>query len=101
MGSKLWGGRFKTGTDERVDSFNASIDFDKRLFKEDIEGSMAYCKMLGKQGIISKDESASILNALEEIDHEIEGGDLRFDEGLEDIHTHIENALIEKIGPLG
>jgi argininosuccinate lyase len=101
MGGKLWGGRFKTGTDERVDSFNASIHFDKRLFKEDIEGSMAYCKMLGKQGIISKDESVSILNALEEIDHEIEGGDLRFDEGLEDIHTHIENALIEKIGPLG
>jgi len=101
MGGKLWGGRFNTGTDERADSFNASIHFDKRLFKEDIEGSMAYCKMLGKQGIISKDESAAILNALEEIRHEIEGGDLIFDESLEDIHTHIENALIEKIGPLG
>jgi len=101
MGGKLWGGRFNTGTDERADSFNASIHFDKRLFKEDIEGSMAYCKMLGKQGIIGKDESAAILNALEEIHREIEGGGLRFDESLEDIHTHIENALIEKIGPLG
>jgi argininosuccinate lyase len=101
MGGKLWGGRFNTGTDERADSFNASIHFDKNLFKEDIEGSMAYCKMLGKQGIISKDESAAILNALREIESEIEGGDLRFDQGLEDIHTHIEDALIEKIGPLG
>jgi argininosuccinate lyase len=101
MGGKLWGGRFRTGTDEMADSFNASIHFDKRLFKEDIEGSMAYCKMLGKQGIISEDESATILNALEEIRREIEGGDLRFDEGLEDIHTHIENALTEKIGLLG
>jgi argininosuccinate lyase len=101
MGGKLWGGRFNTGTDGRADSFNASIHFDKNLFKEDIEGSIAYCKMLGKQGIISEDESAAILNALQEIESEIEGGDLRFDECLEDIHTHIEDALIDKIGPLG
>ncbi len=101
MRAKLWGGRFRKGTDEAVDRFNASINIDKRLFKEDIEGSMAYCKMLGKQGIISKDESTTILNALDEISSEIERGDLPFDESLEDIHTHIENALVKKIGPIG
>jgi len=101
MGGKLWGGRFKTGTDKIVESFNASIHFDKRLFREDIEGSMAYSRMLAKQGIISKDEAATILNALKEIHGEIERGDFTFDETLEDIHTHIERALIERIGPLG
>lgn len=101
MSSKLWGGRFKRDTDEAVDRFNASIHLDKRLFKEDIEGSVAYCKMLGRQGIISKDESTTIINALEAISREIERGDLPFDESLEDIHTHIEDALIKKIGTLG
>ncbi len=101
MGGKLWGGRFKQGTDKIVDSFNASIHFDKRLFREDIEGNMAYCRMLAKQGIISKDEAATILDALKEIYGEIERGDFIFDETLEDIHTHIEKSLIEKIGPLG
>ncbi len=101
MSGKLWGGRFKSDTDKIVDNFNASINFDKRLYKEDIEGSTAYCKMLGKQGIISKSEDATILKALKEIYGEIERGDFAFDETLEDIHTHIEKALIEKIGPLG
>jgi len=101
MGGKLWGGRFKSDTDKIVDDFNASIHFDKRLFKEDIEGSMAYCRMLAKQGIITKGEAATILNALHEIYGEIESGNFPFDETLEDIHTHIEKALVEKIGPLG
>jgi argininosuccinate lyase len=101
MADKLWGGRFKSETDKIVDSFNASIHFDKRLFKEDIEGSIAYCRMLAKQGIISKDEAATILNALQEIYAEIDRGSFAFDETLEDIHTHIEKALVEKIGPPG
>lgn len=101
MADKLWGGRFKSDTDKIVDNFNASIHFDKRLFKEDIAGSMAYCKMLGKQGIISEDEAATILNALKEIYGEIERGDFSFEDSKEDIHTHIEKALIEKIGSLG
>ncbi|MBW1784934.1 MAG: argininosuccinate lyase, partial [Deltaproteobacteria bacterium] len=98
---KLWGGRFQSVTDKAVDSFNASIQFDKRLWKEDIQGSKAYCKMLGKQGIINEAESVNILNALEEISGEIQRGDLAFDDTLEDIHTHIEKSLVEKIGPLG
>ena len=101
MPGKLWGGRFQSVTDKAVDRFNASIQFDKRLWKEDIQGSKAYCKMLGKQGIISAAESMEILNALEEISGEIEKGNLRFDDSLEDIHTHIEKTLVEKIGPLG
>ena len=101
MGGKLWGGRFKSGTSKIVDNFNASIHFDKRLWREDIEVSMAYCRMLGKQGIISNDEVATILNGLREIYAEIESGDFTFDETLEDIHTHIEKSLTEKIGPLG
>ncbi len=101
MADKLWGGRFKSGTDKMVDSFNASIHFDKRLFREDIEGSIAYCRMLAKQGIISKDEAGTILSALQEIYAEIESGDFTFDETLEDIHTHIEKALVKKTGPSG
>jgi argininosuccinate lyase len=101
MGGKLWGGRFKSDTSKVVDAFNASIHFDKRLWREDIKVSMAYCHMLGTQGIISNDEAAAILKALREIYHEIESGDFTFDETLEDIHTHIEKALTEKIGPLG
>jgi len=101
MSGKLWGGRFEKDTDKAVESFNASIQFDKRLFREDIQGSKAYCEMLGKQGILTEGESAAIVNALEEISAEIERGDLKFDDSLEDIHTHIEKALIEKIGALG
>jgi argininosuccinate lyase len=101
MGGKLWGGRFKSGTSKIVDNFNASIHFDKRLWREDIEVSMAYCRMLGKQGIISNDEVATILNGLRKIYADIESSDFTFDETLEDIHTHIEKSLIEKIGPLG
>ena len=101
MKEKLWGGRFKSFTDKNVDAFNASIDFDKRLWREDIEGNLGYCKMLGKAGIISKDEVAAISNALKVIYSEIERGDFLFDESMEDIHTHIEKALIEKVGHIG
>jgi argininosuccinate lyase len=101
MGGKLWGGRFASKTDAIVDSFNASIGFDKRLWREDIESSVAYSRMLAKQGIISDSEATTMVNALKEIHDEIERGTFTFDESLEDIHTHIENALIQRIGPLG
>jgi argininosuccinate lyase len=101
MPDKLWGGRFRSDTDKLVDRFNASIHFDKRLFREDIEGSIVYCSMLAKQGIISKEEAETILNALWEIYGEIEKGAFVFDETLEDIHTHIERALVDKVGWLG
>jgi len=101
MGGKLWGGRFSSKPDVMVDRFHASIGFDKRLWREDIESSIVYSRMLAKQGIISDSEAATIIKALQEIHDEIEKGTFAFDESLEDIHTHIEDALIRRIGPLG
>jgi argininosuccinate lyase len=98
---KPWGGRFKKATHESVEKFSASIDFDKRLYREDIEGSIAHAKMLGKAGIISKQESQKIVKGLEEIREELERGKFPFREELEDIHLNIEKRLIEKIGDAG
>ncbi len=101
MPKKPWGGRFKKGTHESVEKFSASIDFDKRLYREDIEGSIAHAKMLGKVGIISKQESQKIVKGLGELREEIERGKFPFREELEDIHLNIEKRLIEKIGDVG
>jgi len=101
MGGKLWGGRFSSKPDAMVDRFHASIGFDKRLWREDIESSIVYARMLAKQGIVGDSEAASIVKALQEIRDEMEKGAFAFDESLEDIHTHIEDALIRKIGQPG
>jgi len=101
MSEKLWGGRFTSDTNEMVNTFNSSIHFDKRLWREDIQGSIAYCKMLGKQSIINEHEAKKILSALQEIYSEIEKGTFIFDESSEDIHTLIEKSLIHKTGTLG
>jgi len=98
---KPWGGRFAEKTQTIVDKFNASITFDKRLYKEDIEGSVAHCKMLLKTGIISEDEGNKILNGLQIILNEIENGKFQFKEELEDIHMNIESRLTELIGETG
>jgi len=98
---KLWGGRFGKNTDKLVEDFTASINFDCRLFEEDITGSIAHCRMLAKTGILTSEESEKIINGLEEITEEIRQGKLEFKAELEDIHMHIEKRLIEKIGPLG
>ncbi len=99
--SKIWGGRFQKGMDEVVEKFNASISFDARLYAQDIEGSMAHCRMLAKQGIISEEESSQILSALAEIKREMDRGEIPLDEVHEDIHTLVEKVLVEKIGPIG
>lgn len=99
--SKVWGGRFQKGMDEVVEKFNASISFDARLYAQDIEGSMAHCRMLAKQGIISEEEASQILSALAEIKREMDRGEIPFDEVHEDIHTLVEKVLVEKIGPIG
>lgn len=98
---KLWGGRFRKETESTVESFTESISFDERLWKHDIEGSIAHVKMLAKQKIILSRESASIVRGLNEIAKEIAGGKFRFKESLEDVHMNIEHALIRKIGPVG
>lgn len=98
---KLWGGRFSKSTAKLVDEFNASIYFDKKLYKHDIIGSIAHAKMLNKCNIISQDESLQIINALEEILKDIESGNIEFKVEYEDIHMNIEKILTDKIGDIG
>ena len=98
---KPWDGRFKDKTLPLLDKFNASIYFDKELYKEDIEGSIAHCKMLVKQGIISEEDGDKIINGLNQILKEIENGEFQFKVELEDIHMNIEARLIELIGEIG
>jgi argininosuccinate lyase len=101
MAGKTWGGRFKENINETVDRFNASIRFDHRLFAFDIEGSIAHCRMLAKQGIITEEEGSQIISALGEIKRAIDRGDIPINDDHEDIHTLVENALVEKVGTLG
>ena len=101
MTKKPWGGRFTQKTNELTEEFTASISFDKRLYRYDITGSMAYCEALAKAGIISTNEKGKILQALKEIEGEIEKGEFPFSTHLEDIHMHIEERLIAKIGETG
>ncbi len=98
---KLWGGRFTKSTDSATDHFHSSISFDQRMYKEDIEGSIAHAKMLGKQGIIPVEDSIAIQKALKEILGEIEEGKIEFSEAAEDIHMNIETILTERIGDAG
>ena len=98
---KLWGGRFAQATDELVEQFNASIDVDARMYAEDIEGSRAHARMLGRQGILSDEDVAAILQGLDTVQAEIEAGDLTFSVALEDVHMNIEARLTELIGDAG
>lgn len=98
---KLWGGRFSAETDKAVDDFNSSIRFDKRMYKEDIKGSIAHAEMLGRQGIISEEDSALIVKALNEISEDIDLGKVEFLIDAEDIHMNIEKLLTDRIGVTG
>ena len=97
----LWEGRFKKKIDPKTNDFNSSIKFDNRLYREDIEGSIAHCTMLGKQNIISKEDSKLIIKELKNILSDIETDKLKFDENAEDIHMFIESELIKRIGDAG
>jgi argininosuccinate lyase len=99
--SKAWGGRFSQPTHELVEGFTASIMFDRRLYRYDIQGSVAHCRMLARCGIIAEAEAATIIQGLQEIAEEIARGEFAFDVRWEDIHMHIERRLIEKVGPVG
>ena len=98
---KLWGGRFSKSTDKSVDDFNSSIRFDARMYAQDIRGSVAHAKMLGKQGIISQADSDLIVKTLGEILTDIENGNVEFTIDAEDIHMNIETILISRIGDVG
>ena len=99
--AQLWGGRFTKETDKLVYAFNASIGFDKRLWQQDIEGSMAHVKMLGKQGILTEQEVREITEGLDSIREDVESGALVIDESYEDIHSFVEAVLTERIGEAG
>jgi argininosuccinate lyase len=101
MSHKTWGGRFTGDTDKRVEAFTESISFDHRLYKHDIQGSIAHAQMLAEVGLITAQEAGQIVAALEAIRGEIDRGQMPFRAELEDIHTHIESALIERLGDVG
>ncbi|MDW7771331.1 MAG: argininosuccinate lyase [Desulfobulbaceae bacterium] len=98
---KLWGGRFAEATEASVEAFTASVHYDARLYRQDIMGSKAHARMLARQGLISGEECAAIINGLDEIRQEIEQGTFIFRPELEDVHMNIEKALTGKIGPAG
>ena len=98
---KLWGGRFTEGVNELVNTFNSSISIDSRMYKEDIEGSLAHVKMLGKQGIIPSEDSKKIVEGLKEILIRINSGTIEIDKDSEDIHSFVESILTYYIGDEG
>lgn len=101
MSDKLWGGRFAKPTDEAINAFQASIDFDKRMYREDILGSLAHAKMLVQTGILTPQDGEDIERGLKDILQQIEAGTFAFDIALEDIHMNIEKRLTEAIGEAG
>ena len=99
--AQLWGGRFTKQTDQLVFDFNASITFDKRLFYEDVTGSIVHATMLAKQGILTEEERKSIVEGLTGILEDVDDGTLAIDEAQEDIHSFVEATLIDRIGDAG
>ena len=99
--AQLWGGRFTKQTDQLVFDFNASITFDKRLFHEDVTGSIVHATMLAKQGILTEEERKSIIEGLTGILEDVDDGTLAIDETQEDIHSFVEATLIDRIGDAG
>ena len=99
--NKLWGGRFAEATDAFVQRFTASIDFDRRLFQQDIDGSVAHAKMLAKAGILTVDDVSQILDGLESIRQDIIDDKFEWSIALEDVHMNIEAALTSRIGDVG
>ena len=98
---QLWNGRFKKELDEKTNDFNSSISFDSRMYKQDIDGSIAHASMLAAQGIISAEDLSEIVKGLNEIKTEIENGQLLIDPNTEDIHTFVEGELTKRIGAAG
>ncbi|HUH49086.1 MAG TPA: lyase family protein, partial [Mycoplana sp.] len=97
--NQMWGGRFASGPDAIMEEINASIDFDKKLYAQDIRGSIAHATMLAHQGIISAEDKDKIVAGLETVLKEIESGTFEFSRKLEDIHMNVEARLATLIGP--
>jgi Argininosuccinate lyase len=101
MSEKMWGGRFAAGTDSLVEAFTASIQVDSRLYAEDIRGSQAHARMLGRVGVLTASEVEAIVAGLQQVEQEIAEQRLPFVDSLEDIHMHVESRLTEIIGDVG
>jgi argininosuccinate lyase len=101
VAEKAWSGVFSEATDRRVEKFTESVSFDRRLYAQDIAGSIAHAQMLAKVGLITADECQKIRQALEQIRTEIEQDKFPFRSELEDVHMHIERALIDRLGDVG
>ena len=99
--NKSWGGRFSEQTDEFVQAFTASVSFDQRMYKQDIEGSVAHAKMLEKSGVLSNEDLGAILEGLAQVQKEIENGEFEWSDALEDVHMNIEARLTAIIGDAG
>src|SRR5262252_6933949 len=99
MSNTMWGGRFGSGPDPIMEDINASIDFDQKLYRQDIAASKAHAAMLAKKGIITAQDAKRIAHGLDTILSEIERGKFKFDRALEDIHMNVESRLAELIGP--
>jgi argininosuccinate lyase len=100
MADKPWDGRFTQKTDKLVEAFTSSIDIDKRLYRYDIDGSIAHCRMLAKVGVLTSEEADTLAGGLEAIRKEIESGEFVYDDSLEDIHMHVESRLFDHVGPV-
>src|SRR3569832_573836 len=98
MSNKMWGGRFASGPDAIMEEINASIDFDRHLYRQDIAASKAHADMLAKQGINAADDAKKIVHGLDTILSEIEGGKFAFKRALEDIHMNVESRRTDMIG---
>ena len=98
---KMWAGRFQKEADSKVNDFNSSISFDGRMYKQDIFGSIAHATMLGKQGIIPKEDADKIIEGLNGILADLTSGALQFDMEAEDIHMFVEAELTTRIGDAG
>ena len=97
--NRMWGGRFDASPDEAMEAINASVDFDRRLYAEDIAGSIAHVTMLARQGIVTQEDADAITQGLQRVRAEIEAGGFPFDRALEDIHMNVEARLAALIGP--
>src|SRR6266487_558876 len=98
---RLWGGRFATDSDEQVAAFGRSIEIDAEMALDDLDGSIAHVRGLGRAGILSDTEVRVLVEGLADLRRDVERGELRWDPALEDVHLNLEAALIERLGPVG
>src|SRR6056297_159562 len=98
---KLWGGRFEQGTAPLVEEYTCSVDYDQKLYRQDIAGSKAHAAMLARQGVLTDDEAVQIIEGLSKVAEEIESGQFTWRPDMEDVHMNIEHRLTEIIGPAG